>query len=175
MKVLTTDGGKVVLSLPMSAAGFEKHTGDGTAEKGIVAEWPEGMVKRQFQVAAARPDNFLTTADYMRDARFIHKCLVDVPVGTEVGFTFRGSKVGLDIPKDARPEKVAAKAGDRIAINHTISPKALMNTHGTVVKVNGTKVVCELDEGDLKRVERATGKRFTNPCPVPKACVEVIA
>jgi hypothetical protein len=198
MKVLTTADGRDIVSFSLRHNGaFENYrTGDAVAE-GIVADRPDAMVKRAITAALAERDkaddakyggesesglgrpyspdrNWATVADVMRDVRWIGKALarLDVAVGVKVGVktTGRGSSLVLPEPTAAAYEP---KVGDRIAVGPMISPKALMNARGEVVAVNGTRATVRFNAGDLKRVQRATGKGFRPETTVPKSCLEL--
>jgi hypothetical protein len=188
MKVLTTPTKNTILTFPV--LGGTKFLGlDGKDyDEGIVMETNEATAKKHTQAAILRdnprsgevkvgqPFAFMTTADVMRDVRWIAKRLANVPNDTKVTMTNSAQGMGLDIPQDALPDYTRGLAvGVKIAVGPSISPKAMMNARGEVLAVNGTKVKVKLDASDIDRVNRATGKKFAAEVDIPKACIEVIA
>lgn len=175
MKILTTQDGKPVVlgdGASLGESAFETIEGKLGHDKAFVREVDDRAVALAVRNAVAA-DEFMTTADYKRDLKFMVRSLVDVAEGTEVGVKVRGRGISLDIPKDAVESGPAAKVGDTVAIGANISPKALMNARGVVTALNGTKVTIKLTAGDRKRIERATGRKYGPTTAVPKSCVDV--
>lgn len=178
MKVLATQeqGALVVLHTPINwagGAGFEGTDGKPYAE-GVVREVPDAAVRRVFEVALRRkePENFAEKRDYTREMRYFAGALADVVEGTKVKLITTARGYRLDIPEGATPPKAAVAVGDTIAVDGNISPAALINARGVVVGMAGQKVKVNLTAGDLRRVQRKTGKAFKNPVALPKASVE---
>lgn len=185
MKVLTQGDGNI-LTLALNVFTAPGHTLDGklvgldgetATDKGIVGEVAEPTVKRMVTAATKRPAyEYMEAKDFMRDLRFLNKALADVENGTEVGVIAKGRGVTLDIPQDAKPDYTAGlKVGAKVAVGPQISPKALMNAHGTVTKMNGKKAAVRIEDGDLDRIRRATGKRWAAEVNFHLTSLEVIA
>lgn len=196
MKVLTSPTGSVLVFDPNGSVSFTALDGTSHAT-GIVAEVLDREVSMQMaaaltavkmQRAEAQTDGvgvpygtggvfaYSERSDFLRDTRFITKCVADAKDGTIVTVKRSGRGLTLDVPKDALPNRQAGLAiGVRVAVGPNVSPKALMNAHGTVVSVNGVKADVEFDAGDIDRVNRATGKRFGTIVKMHKATLEVIA
>jgi hypothetical protein len=122
------------------------------------------------------PFRFTEAKDLKRDVRWIAKRLVDVPDGTTVSLVTKGDSYGLDIPEDAKPDRSEGlKVGSHVAIGPNVSPKAMMNARGKVKSIKGNRAVVELDEGDLNRIERSTGKKFRRETSMPLSTLEVVA
>jgi hypothetical protein len=122
------------------------------------------------------PFRFTEAKDLKRDVRWIAKRLVDVPDGTTVRLVTKGDSYGLDIPEDATPDRSEGlKVGSQVAIGPNVSPKAMMNARGKVKSIKGNRAVVELDEGDLNRIERSTGKKFRRETSMPLSTLEVVA
>jgi hypothetical protein len=171
-------------------------------EKGVVAELNEQSIMRRIDAAIRQRDvkareaagaaaddavamvpidmedpfRFTDAKDLKRDVRWIAKRLVDVPDGTTVGLVTKGDSYGLDIPEDATPDRSEGlEVGSQVAIGPNVSPKAMMNARGKVKSIKGSRAVVELDEGDLNRIERATGKKFRRETSMPLSTLEVVA
>lgn len=122
------------------------------------------------------PFRFTEAKDLKRDVRWIAKRLVDIPDGTTVGLVTQGSGYGLDIPEGARPDRSEGlKVGSQVAVGPNVTPKAMMNARGKVKSIKGSRAVVELDEGDLNRIERSTGKKFRRETSMPLSTLEVVA
>lgn len=183
MKVLVK--GKEIVSFPLYGGGKLETIKGEQVESATVAEMPEGKIKLAIakdlaELKKTADDNnlraFTEVKDFTRDLKWIAKRLADVEVGTE-GVTMydKGSKIGLNLPEGVEKDRAEGlEVGDVIAVGPTISPKALMNCRGLVVAING-RVEVEIEEDDLNRVLRATGRQFKNPVRLPKAVVEKIA
>jgi hypothetical protein len=162
MKVLMHDGH--VLTLPFTLGGRPEGTFDfledeGTASKGVVSELADGQLRALVSKGAARENGALaTSAELMRDLRFIHRSLIDITEGAEVGIesTRRGYK--LLIPEAVHAPRERVGKGDRCAFNGRVRPLVLVNARGVVESVKGDMASVKLDEGDRQRIYRATGK-----------------
>ena len=203
MKVLASSTGSALVFSQDGHAKFIALTDRTEHTEGVVTEIPDIDVARQIRDALAHakkeirdaegekvgehatmipygtggPFAYVEERDLLRDITFIRKNMHDVPEGTTVKVKVSGRGIALDIPKSALPNRQAGlKVGSRVAVGPNITPKALMNAHGTVVSGGaGARVKVEFDEGDLDRVNRATGKPFANPVSMHKATLEVIA
>lgn len=179
MKVLVVKGGATagdLLTLLYGGAGDFERLADGTAYegKGVVAEVPDGQIKRVVAKAAER-SKWMDAKDLNRDLKFIAKVCSEYENGTEVAA--KGTSRGFQlIPDEAgridRAENLAE--GDIVAVGPTISPKAMMNARGIVVSVSGEKAEVEIEESDLDRIERAANKKFKNPVRLPKSVLEKV-
>ena len=123
------------------------------------------------------PFAYLERKDVLRDIRFITRAVMDVPEGTEVGVKPSGRNgVALDIPQTARKDRAEGiKKGSKVAVGPNIAPKTLMNAHGVVDSINGKSAMVTFDEGDIDRLNRATGRTHPLTMKMPKATLEVIA
>lgn len=189
MKYLKAPNGSPLTFPPLGGSKFMALDGI-EHETGEVAETTEAWLKRAVAAALPKvtgagpqpvdmehPFRFCEASEIMRDMRWINKALAreGVAAGASgVGMRESGRGVGLDIPEGARPAEAPyePKVGDNIAVGANISPKAMMNARGVVTRVNGTRVAVTLDAGDIRRVERATGKKFAAETTLPKQCVE---
>lgn len=205
MKVLTSPTGSVLVFDPNGSASFTALDGT-SHPQGVVAEVLDREVSVQMAAALTAVKVAIADAekislangaaphavgipfgtggvfayserrDFLRDVKFIVKCVADAKDGTIVTVKRSGRGFMLDVPKDALPNRQAGLAiGVRVAVGPNVSPKALMNAHGTVVSVNGVKADVEFDAGDIDRVNRATGKRFGTVVKMHKTTLEVIA
>jgi antitoxin (DNA-binding transcriptional repressor) of toxin-antitoxin stability system len=175
MKILTYEG--TVLTLPFTMqdtppGSFERIDGNGAVAKGVVSSMDDAVLARLILRAAGREDAFATQRDMTKDLRFIHRALIDIEEGAEVGIETRGSKIALLIPQDARPKPETLAVGDRFAINATVRPKVLLNAHGTVEGIKGDKATIALDEGDRQRLIRATGKDYPATMAAPMSILD---
>lgn len=161
MKVLLHDGH--VLTLPFTLGrrpegSFDRLDEEGTAPKGVVSTIADSQLEELINKGAARDDAFATPTELMRDLRFIHRNLIDLSEGAEVGIEPTRNGYKLLIPDDARAPREPVKEGDRCAFNARTSPKVMLNAHGVVESVKGKKATVRLDEGDRQRIIRASGK-----------------
>lgn len=176
MKVLTHNG-KVACAPIMGGDKFELLNGEAVDGKCVVAEVPHGAAERQaISGLKDKRREYVEKKDIMRDLRWQSKALADVAEGTEVGLILSGRGYRLDIPDDARPNRIEGiKQGAKVAVGPNISPKAWMNLHGTVEAIKGQRVMVKADEGDADRVKRATGKNVPAVVSMPLSSIEVIA
>ncbi len=175
MKVLTHKG--VLLTLPFTTNAipdqeFERIDGQGSAAVGVVTTIADTTVKTLVQRASRLDAAFSTTREITNDIRFFNRMLSDVADGAEIRMDRKGSKITLIVPPSARPTKEPIHVGDRIAINAMVSPKALMNSHGSVERISGKKATIKLDEGDRQRVIRATGKDLPPTLSAPLSILD---
>jgi hypothetical protein len=175
MKVLTHAGVLVTMPFTMGRIGvdeFELMEGNGTTEVGVVAEMSESDVRRLVNGTAKFEQSLLEPREILKEVQFIARMLYDVPLGTEI--RLRSGRKGreLVIPPEAMPEQEPVEPGDRIAVNHRVRPKAWMNCHGVVKAVKGDKADVMLDEGDRRRVARATGKELGETVKIPVALLD---
>lgn len=188
MKVLIKQGGAAPADLlSFNGLGFGFITLDGEVyakegtdgkEHGVaeVAEVPDGEVRRAI-AAGAKKQKYASAAEIEKDMKWIARAAGDYENGTEANFKAKGRSFTIVFDESGRIDRAEGLAeGDVVAVGPTISPKSLLNAHGLVVSVNGTKCKVELDEGDLDRINRAsTGRKFANPVNLPKSVVEKVA
>lgn len=177
MKVLTHEG--AVLTLPFTsidapAGHFTRLDGDGGSRHGVVETMDDATVSSLIAAAARREGSFATVRDYTNDVRFIHRALLDVTDGAQIGIETKGSKIRLLIPDDARPRPEPLTEGDRVAFNANASPKEILNAHGTVQSIDGKKATIKLDDGDRRRLTRSTGKEYPPTIPAPLTLLDKI-
>jgi len=163
MKVLTQNG--EVLTIPFTMqdtppGNFERLNKPGATAKGIVSNMDDAKVTALTRDAAGRIDSIATPRQLKNDLRFIHRALIDVADGAEVGIEYARHKYRLLIPPEARAAREPLAVGDRCAMNANVQPKELLNTHGTVESIDGAKATVKIDEGDRQRLNRATGKSY---------------
>lgn len=175
MKVLTHEG--VLLTLPFTSKNtpngeFERIDGEGCAAVGVVTTIPDATVRGLIQRASRLDAAFATARQITNDIRFFNRALIDVADGAEIRMEQKGSKVALIVPPSARPTRQPVQVGDRIAINASVRPKAWMNCHGSVERIDGAKATIKLDEGDRQRVIRATGKDIAPTLQAPLAILD---
>jgi hypothetical protein len=158
-----------------AGAVFERIvTGEVFKGKGIIAEVGNASLAPLANRGAQR-EEFLEPGDFKSDLKFIDKVCANYKDGTEVEGEAKGGSYALHPDESGRIGGGDLAEGDLIAVGPAVSPKALMNAHGLIVSVNGTKCAVEFDEGDLDRVNRATGKHFKNPVKMPKSALEKVA
>jgi hypothetical protein len=163
---------EVARHVQMALTDAEKKMAEATAKAEKVSDNAIGI-----PFGSGGPFAYVERKDLLRDVRFISKNIIDVPEGTTVKVRRSGrTAIALDIPKSALPDRQAGlRIGSKVAVGPNVTPKPLMNARGTVVGIRGVRASIDFDEGDLDRVKRATGKTFTNPVPMHKATLEVIA
>lgn len=177
MKVLRTKNGALVTIPMLGGNEFQTLDGEIAGKTAVVDDIPQVAINTAITGALKiKVNEYFERKDFNREFKFFAKVLADVAVDAEVGLLASGRGYRLDVPEDARPNRTEGLAkGAAVAIGPHISPKALMNARGVVESLNGTKATVLLDEGDLDRVNRATGKSFSNPVKFPKTALEVLA
>ncbi|HEV3071883.1 MAG TPA: hypothetical protein VGY76_10720 [Solirubrobacteraceae bacterium] len=161
-----------VLTLPFTlgsrpAGSFDRLDAEGTAAKGNVLSIDDAALPGLLNSAAARENSIATPTELMKDLRFIHKALIDVSDGAEVGIESTRSGHRLLIPEHARAPRESVAEGDRCAFNAHARPKVLLNAHGVVESIEGGKATVRFDEGDRQRLIRATGKDYPVSASAP--------
>ena len=140
--------------------------------KATVAEATDAEVNAQLRASQRGKEEL---KDTRRDLKWLNKALIDTEVGTEIGMTYTGSGIKLDVPKGSRPNRAEGlKPGDKIAVGPNIRPKAWMNARGEVVEINGKRAACKIDAGDRDRIHRSTGKAVSEIAKLPIGSVEKI-
>lgn len=126
MKVLMHDGH--VLTLPFTSGGrsegtFDQLDADGTPAKGVVSTIEDGTLPGLVNAGAARENAMATPAELRRDLRFIHKALIDVAEGAEIGIEPTRSGYRLLVPEEVRVTHGPVAAGNRCAFNAQVAPR----------------------------------------------------
>jgi hypothetical protein len=125
MKVLTHNG--VLLTLPAvldREDAFLRLDGKGTAAVGIVGELDDSAVEQKAQEGAAIEDLYSTPQEIKKDLKFISQQLMDVAEGAEIRVQWRRGGVGLVVPPEARAERPAIKAKDRVRVQRPCQPES---------------------------------------------------
>ncbi len=120
MKVLMDEGN--VLTLPFtlddrSPNSFDQLAVAGTATTGTVSTIEDSALRVLVNRGASPENSTATPAELMRDLRFIHKVLLDVAAGAEVGIESTRTGYKLLIPETARAPREMVAVGDRCAFN----------------------------------------------------------
>lgn len=176
MKILTVNNDQPVIPSPLGGTKFVSLLDASEHDTATVTEYPDAMLaaaKRAFVAldektrANGEMGFFVTLREVTSLVKYTAKIVANAEVGT-TGVTLTATHRAQQIVLPEGAIKIPDfKVGDKIAINNRISPKAWMNARGEITGIKGKKVNVRMDEGDVRRINVATGKNYRADTVMP--------